>query len=167
MKILLKTAFILIVVSFTALAQFRSQPEARSSATGSMIRQDEGGLLFGWFDPSRLSIRNSYSLSYITSGGNNLSLGTLTSSLAYKISDPLSLIFDVSLVHSPYSNLGGNFTKSISGVYLTRAELNYRPSDDLLLHIQFRQLPPMYWLNNFDRFGFSSALDEVSEEESH
>jgi hypothetical protein len=167
MKILIKTVWVLIVVSFMVVGQFRSQPEARSSVTESMIRQDDGGLLFGWFDPSRFTISNSYSLSYTTSGGRGFSLGTLTSSLAYQISNPLSVQFDVSLMHSPYNNLGGNFAKDISGVYLSRAEMNYRPSKNTLFQIQFRQLPAMYWLNNSDRFGFMSGFDRIDEEESH
>jgi len=166
MKILIKTMLILALVNFTAAGQFRSQPEARFSVTESIIRQDGGGLLFGWFDPSRLTVRNNYTLSYTTSGGKGFSLGTLTSSLAYQISNPLSVLFDISLVHSPYNNLGGNFSKNISGVYLSRAELNYRPSNDLLLQVQFRQLPAMYWLNSYDRFGFSSVFDRIDEEES-
>jgi len=166
MKILIKTMLVLALVNFTAAGQFRSQPEARSSAIESIIRQDGGGLLFGWFDPSRLTVRNNYTLSYTTSGGKGFSLGTLTSSLAYQISNPLSVMLDISLVHSPYSNLGGNFAKNISGVYLSRAELNYRPSNDLLLQVQFRQLPAMYWLNSYDRFGFSSVFDRIDEEES-
>jgi hypothetical protein len=168
MKILIKTAILLTLIGFVAVSQFRSQPEATSSVAGSMIRQDDGGLLFGWFDPSRLTIHHSYALSYMTGGGTNLSLGTLTSSLAYQISNPLSLQFDISLIHSPYNNLGGNFTKNISGVYLTRAELNYRPSKSTLLQIQFRQLPAMYWMNSFDRFGYVSGFDRIEdEEESH
>jgi hypothetical protein len=167
MKILIKTVLVLIVVSFMAIGQFKSQPEASSSVAGSMIRQDDGGLLFGWFDPSRLSMRNSYSLSYTTSGGKGFSLGTLTSSLAYQISNPLSVQFDVSLIHSPYNNLGGNFAKDISGVYLSGAELNYRPSKNTLLQIQFQQLPSMYWLNGYDRFGFMSGFNRIDEEESH
>ncbi len=167
MKIFIKTVLVLVVINFIAVGQFRSQSEATSSVASSMIRQDDGGLLFGWFDPSRFTISNSYSLSYTTSGGKGLSLGTLTSSLAYQISNPLSVQFDVSLVHSPYNNLGGNFTKEISGVYLSRAELNYRPSKITLLQIQYRQLPAMYWLNNFDRFNFMSGLDRIDEEENH
>jgi hypothetical protein len=167
MKILAKTVLTLIVVSVMAVGQFRSQPEASSSVAGSMIRQDDGGLLFGWFDPSHFAIHNSYSLSYMTSGGKGLSLGTLTSSLAYQISNPLSVQFDVSLIHSPYNNLGGNFAKDISGVYLSRAELNYRPSKNTLLQIQFQQLPSMYWLNGYDRFGFMSGFNRIDEEESH
>jgi hypothetical protein len=154
-------------MSAMTVCQFRSQPEVRSSVASTMIRQDDGGLLFGWFDPSRLSFHNSYSLSYTTSGGNSFSLGTLTSSVGYQISNPLSVQFDVSLMHSPYNNLGGNFAKNISGVYLSRAELNYRPSKNMLFQIQYRQLPAMYWMNNYDRFGFMSGFDRIEEEESH
>ena len=167
MKILLKTAMALMVISMTAVGQFKSQPEARQSVTESMIRPDGGGLLFGWFDPSRFTMHNSYSLSYTTSGGKGFSLGTLTSSLAYQISNPLSVQFDVSLMHSPFNNLGGRFANDISGVYLSRAELNYRPSKNTLFQIQFRQLPAMYWLNNYDRFGFMPGYDRIEEEESH
>ncbi len=80
----------LLVVSAITLCQFRSQAETRSSAGESLLRPDDGGLLFGWFDPSRLTIHNSYSLSYLTSGGKGYSLGELTSNLAYQISNPLS-----------------------------------------------------------------------------
>jgi hypothetical protein len=164
MKILIKTATVLFIVSAIAVGQFRSQPEARSSAGESLLRSDDG-LLFGWFDPSRLTIRNSYSLSYTTSGGKGYSLGALTSNIAYQISNPLSVQFDVSMLHSPFNNLGGTFTKDISGIYLSRAELNYRPSKNMWLQIQYRQLPAMYWLNNYDRFGFMPSYDRFDEEE--
>ena len=167
MKTLILCAILMTVISIMALGQFKTQPEVTSSVSGSIIRQDGGGLLFGWFDPNRFSMHHSYSLSYTTGGGRNLSLGTLTSSLAYQISNPLSIQFDISLMHSPYNNLGDNFTKNITGVYLTRAELNYRPSRDVLLQVQFRQLPAMYWLNSFDRFGYMSGFDRIDEEEIH
>jgi hypothetical protein len=129
-----------------------------------MIRPDDGGLLFGWFDPSRFTMHSSYTLSYTTSDGKGFSLGTLTSSLAYHISNPLSVQFDVSLMHSPFNNLGGRFANDISGIYLTRAELNYRPSKNTLLQIQFRQLPAMYWYNNFDRLYYMPEYDRIEEE---
>ena len=166
MKILMKTMAVLLVFSAIAVGQFRSQPEARSSAGESLIRSDDG-LLFGWIDPSRFTIHNSYSLSYTTSGGKGYSLGELTSNIAYQISNPLSVQFDVSLMHSPFNNIGGNFANNISGIYLTRAALNYQPSKNMLLQIQYQQLPAMYWLNNYDRFGFMSQYDRIEEEESH
>ena len=167
MKILIKTTMVLVVFCCITVGQFRSQPEARSSAGESLLRPDDGGLLFGWFDPSRLTMHNSYTLSYTTSGSKGYSLGELTSNIAYRISDPLSVQFDVSLLHSPFNNLGGNFANNISGIYLTRAELNYRPSKNMFLQIQYRQLPSMYWLNNYDRMGFMPSYDRINEEESH
>jgi hypothetical protein len=167
MNILIKTTMVFMVFCGIAVGQFRSQPEARSSAGESLLRPDDGGLLFGWFDPSRLTMHNSYTLSYTTSGSKGYSLGELTSNIAYQISDPLSVQFDVSLLHSPFNNLGGNFANNISGIYLTRAELNYRPSKNMFLQIQYRQLPSMYWLNNYDRMGFMPSYDRINEEESH
>lgn len=166
MKILIRIAIVIFIGGSFTFAQFKSQPESIPSVTESIIRQDDGGLLFGWFDPSRLTMHNSYSLSYTTSGGKGFSLGTLTSSLGYQISDPLSVQFDVSLMHSPFNNIGGNFTNDISGIYLTRAELDYRPSKNMLLQFQFRQLPALYWLDNYDRFGFMPGFDRI-EEETH
>ena len=167
MKILLKILVITLVLCGTASAQYRSQPEVTSTVAGTLIRPEDNGLILGWFDPSRLTIRNSYSLSYTTWSNKAFSLGNLTSSLAYRISDPLSVQFDVSLLHSPYSNLGDNFAKNISGVYLTRAELNYRPSKDMLFQIQYRQLPTMYWFNSFDRYSFLPWYDRLDDEETH
>jgi hypothetical protein len=167
----MKNLILIVIMSFVfsavTICQFKSRPESVPSVTESMLRPDGGGLLFGWFDPSRFTMRNSYSLSYTTSGGKGYSLGTLTSSLEYQISNPLSVQFDVSLMHSPFSNLGGRFANDVSGIYLTRAELNYRPSKNMLLQIQYRQLPAMYWLNNYDRFGFMPGSDWIEEEESH
>ena len=167
MKILTKTVFLLVLLSSMAGAQFKSQSEARSSAGEALIRPDDGGLLFGWFDPSRLTIHNSYSLSYTTSGGKGYSLGALTSNIGYEFSNALSAQFDVSLLHSPFNNLGGNFANDISGIYLSRAAINYRPSKDLFLQIQYQQLPAMYWMNNYDRFGFMPRYDRIDEEDSH
>ena len=167
MKILGKTVLILLLFTTLAVTQFKSQPEARSSAGEALIRPDDGSLLFGWFDPSRLTIHNSYSISYTTSGGKGYSLGALTSNIGYQLSNSLSAQFDVSLLHSPFNNLGGNFANDISGIYLTRAELNYRPSKNLLFQIQYQQLPAMYWLNNYDRFGFMPRYDRIEEEDSH
>jgi hypothetical protein len=106
MKILGKTVLILLLFTTIAVTQFKSQPEARSSAGEALIRPDDGGLLFGWFDPSRLTMHNSYSLSYTTSGGKGYSLGALTSNIGYQFSNSLSAQFDVSLLHSPFNNLG-------------------------------------------------------------
>lgn len=141
------------------MAQFKTTVRSEPSVSESLVRQDNGGLLFGWFDPGKLTMRQSYSLSYQSFGSQGLALGVYTNSLAYQISDPLSLQMDVSVMHSPYNSFGDKFGKSLSGIYLSRAELRYKPSENTLFQIQFRQLPASmlysgyrnsYW--GFDRF---------------
>jgi hypothetical protein len=140
-------ALVLIVVT-TGAAQFRSKIEPKPAVNESLIRQDGGNFLVGWFDPSRLTMRHSFSLSYQTFGGKGLSVGSYTNSIFYKFSDPLDVQFDVSMIHSPFNSFGRDFQDRLSGVYLSRAQLNYRPSDNILFQIQYRQVPAMYWMMN-------------------
>lgn len=157
-------AILMICVSLPLMAQFRQQVASRPSVSESLVRSGNSSLLFGWFDPSRFSMRHSFSLSYMTSGGQGLSLGTYTNSLFYKIADPLDVQFDVSLQHSPYSSFGN--TKDFSGVFLSRAQLNYRPSENMLLQIQYRQLPTMYWWG-MDRSSMFYNGMGIFDEEQH
>ncbi len=144
----------LIAVAVSS-AQFRAKPEQEPKPSEAMVRSEESGLMFGFFDPSRLIMHQSYSLSYTSFGsGQGMSLGAYTNSMLYQISDPLSLQFDVSLVHSPFGGLNDRMIKDLTGISLTRAELNYRPSKNVLLQLQYRQLPSMYFLPN--GFGNSS-----------
>jgi len=154
-----------MLVSGMAVGQFRSSANSKPSVGESLIRNDDSGLLFGWFDPSRLVMHQSYSINYTMVGGRGFSLGVYTGSLFYRFSNPLSMQFDVSLVHSPFGGFGGKFGQDISGIYLSRAQLNYRPSENTLFQIQFRQLPSMYWMNGARSWDFFGSAPQ--EEETH
>lgn len=141
-------------------AQFKGSSELKPSVSESMIRPGGDGLILGFFDPSRFSMRHNFSLSYTSFGNNSLSMGMYTNNLLYQFSDELNLQADVSFMHSPFNSFGKQFQNDLSGVYLTRAELNYRPSQNTLFTIQYRQLPPMYWLGNgYYRHGFFDGID--------
>jgi hypothetical protein len=137
-------------------AQYKAQRSEGYTNVGQAVTRSSDGLLFGWFDPSRLTMRHSYSLSYSSFGGQGLSVGMYTNSLFYKISGPLDVQFDVSLIHSPFGSFAG--AKNFSGISLSRAELNYRPAENMWFRVQFRQLPAMYWMGSgygmdlYDRF---------------
>jgi len=159
MKPLVFSLLAIVLASATLSAQFKSNVPAEPNVSQSLVRSDDSGLLFGWFDPGKLKMSQSYSLSYQTFGKNGLALGIYTNSLSYQLSDPLSLQMDVSVMHSPYSSLGGDFAKSLSGVYLTRAELNYKPSDNTLFQIQFRQIPSAFYYGGYGYGGAFWGLD--------
>ncbi|MEX0602226.1 MAG: hypothetical protein WD295_02725 [Bacteroidota bacterium] len=148
------TAVLILTVAMTATAQLRSQVESKPNVTEAMVRPDASGLMFGFINPNNFSMRHSFSLSYSTFGGHSMSLGMYTNSMFYRIADPLDLQVDVSMIHSPFSSFGDQFSRDLSGVYLTRAELNYRPSDNTLVQFQFRQLPSLYWMNDMYRSPF-------------
>jgi len=156
--------FILFIAAAVSVAQWKSQPREKVPVTESLVRTDNAGLLFGWFDPSRFSMGHSYSLSYTSGGGQGYSLGEYTNSMRYQLSDPLSLRIDMSLSHSPYDSYGGKLGRELSGFRISRAELNYRPSENTYLQIQFRQLPASRYLMGFySPYRSSLWRDEVLE----
>ncbi len=149
---------LMLVLSSVSYAQFRSQLSDRPSVENSLVKANDG-LLFGFINPANFSMHQSVSMSYMTLGSQSVALGMYTNSMSYKISDPLTLSADVSLMNSPYSSLGNQFAKNINGIYLTRAELNYHPSSNFQIDVQFNQNPmyryynPYYYYNPWGWYG--------------
>jgi hypothetical protein len=159
MRLLVYSMVAVVLVCGILSAQFKTKMNEEPSVSQSLVRSDDSGLLFGWFDPSKLKMAQSFSMSYQTFGQNGFALGVYTNSLSYQVSEPLSLQMDVSLMHSPYNSIGGDFGKSLSGIYLSRAELNYRPSDNMLFQVQFRQMPAGLYYGGYGYNGMDWGLD--------
>jgi hypothetical protein len=159
----------LFITLSASYGQFRSKADQQPKPSESIRRSDESGLLFGFFDPRKLVMRQSYSLSYTSfGGGQGVSLGAYTNSLQYQFSDPLSVQFDVSLMHSPFGGFNDRMARDLTGIHLTRAQLNYRPTENVLFQLQYRQMPSMYFLPNGYRdapFFSGGAGLQSSEEE--
>jgi len=163
----MKSAFVVLALvamcgASSATAQFRSQVERESRVWDSGPgTSSASSFLFGWFDPSRFQMRHMISMSYMTAGGQGLSLGTYTNSMLYRFADNLNARADISMSYSPFNTLskfGG--MKDFSGIYLSRAEVNYRPFENMSVHLQYMRMPYGGWYyspfaNPFDRdFGF-------------
>ncbi len=167
MKKVYAIVIVVLLISFESVAQFKSQTREQYSVIPSITRSDNSGLMFGWFDPNRLFMRQSYTLSYSSFGGHGFSLGVYTNSLFYQIADPLSLQLDVSMVHSPYSSKTMDpYVRTLTGIHLSGVQLTYRPSESMLLQLQYRQLP-MHWLNPFNSYDsfFSNPMLQQKEDE--
>jgi len=144
------------------MGQFKSSIADKPGVSESILRPETSESLFGMFDPGRFSMRHTFSMSYATfGGGRGMSLGMYTNSMYYKIADPLDVQFDVSLMYSPNNSFMGGPQKDFAGIYLTRAQLNYRPSENMMLQINFQQVPMSslmwgsYGYSPFSNFGFS------------
>jgi hypothetical protein len=112
------------------------------------------GSLFSFINPSNLSMGHSFEMSYSAMGNDGLALGVYTNHLAYKFNEQFDIQLDASIVNSPYNSFGDGFTNSINGVYLDRAQINYRPSENFNVSLQFSNSPFGYNNNSFRR-GFS------------
>jgi hypothetical protein len=138
----------------TSSAQFKSTIDPRPTVSESILRTGDGNFLSGLFDPSKFNMQHSFSLSYASFAGQGLSLGVYTNSMQYKFSDQLDVRTDISLMTSPFNTLGKDAQSSLSGLFLNRAELNYRPWKNTLFQISYRQLPAAYWLGSGYGSGF-------------
>jgi hypothetical protein len=135
-------------------AQFKAQLEQEPSVADAMMRSDQSSLLFGWFDPSKFSMHHSLSMSYQTMGGQGVSLGMYTNSMAYQITDRLNARADVSLMYSPYNTFSapGGKKNDLSKIFLSNAEVNYRPWDNFQIRLQYRQAP-------YGTYGYSPMMN--------
>jgi hypothetical protein len=111
-----------------------------------------GGLssFFGLLDPDRFLMRHTLSMNYMSAGGSGLSLASYTNSMFYRIADPLNVRVDVTLQGSPFGTPAGVDRNALNKVYLSRAELNYRPWENFYLQVQYREMPYSPYLNAFD-----------------
>lgn len=128
---------------WNAGAQFKSQLEQEPPVSDAMVRQSDQSLWFGWFDPSKFSMHHSFSMSYQTFGGQGMSLGMYTNSMMYQFSDKVNARADISLMYSPYNSFAafGSRKNDLSSIYLSRAELNYRPWENVLVRLEYRRIP--------------------------
>ncbi len=111
-----------------------------------------GGLssFFGLLDPDRFLMRHTLSMNYMSAGGSGLSLASYTNSMFYKIADPLNVRVDVTLQGSPFGTPAGVDRNALNKIYLSRAEMNYRPWENVYLQLQYREMPYSPYRNYFD-----------------
>ncbi|PID56228.1 MAG: hypothetical protein CR986_10385 [Ignavibacteriae bacterium] len=97
-------------------------------------------------------MNHSFSMSYSAMGNNGIALGVYTNKIGYKFSDKLDFQMETSFVNLPYSTLGDSFNKSINGIYIESARLNYQPSEDFNMSIEFSNSPFNYY-NRYRSYG--------------
>ena len=138
LKKLVASVFILSLTSLSALAQFRSdvnQPDPKLNTLDAMKGGDS--FLSSIFDPQRFSMHQTYSMSFMSGGGGSTGLSMFTNTFSYRASDNLFVSADVSAVYSPFSTFGDAFSKSLNGIYLTNARLDWKLGDNTFLRVEY------------------------------
>lgn len=139
-----KIILILIVFNLSLLAQFREDANKKVDIKSGITNYSPSSLLLGFINPQNFQMNHSFNMSYTSFGGEGLALGIYTNSMSYQFAENLNIEADISFVNSPYSSLGEEHSKQLNGIYLSRAQLNYKPSENMFITIQYNQLPYNY-----------------------
>lgn len=140
--------------SLVAFGQFKDSGFHSGDIEQGIVNNTSSGSILGFLNSSNFQMHQSYSLSYSSFGsGQGMALGVYTNSMLFKITHDLNLQVDASVVNSPYSTFGKDFQKSINGIYLTNAELNYKPFKDFSISVQYSRLP----FYSYSPFGYYGA----------
>lgn len=131
----------------SVLAEEITKP--RLAANPTSIKSNVGLSLV---DPSRLHIRQGYTLSYSSFGGRGLMTGMYQIGLTYEIARPLSITANIGYLHQPQNLFMRGRTNSINGKFLTDFRLDFRPSENFFLRIDISSFPSAYYFNSFDRW---------------
>ncbi|MDP4219376.1 MAG: hypothetical protein Q8916_13445 [Bacteroidota bacterium] len=155
MKRLLIFGF-LVVFASAANAQFRPGTgvgnDEKPASTLEAMSSHGDDFFSRLFDPARFNMHQTYSMSFVSGGGQSTGLGVFTNTFAYKASEDLFISADLSAVYSPFSTLGSKFQQSINGVYLSSARLDWKLGDHTSLRIEYNGMPYGSYYSTFDSY---------------
>jgi hypothetical protein len=137
--------YILLLLSTISFAQFKSDLDKPVDIKGGIVNNSPSSFLLGFINPQNFQMNHSVSMSYSSFGGEGMALGVYTNNMSYKFSENLNIEADVSFVNSPYSSLGEGHSKQINGIYLSRAQLNYKIADNFKVMVRYNQVPNSFY----------------------
>ncbi len=143
--------FILLLITSFSFSQFKDKDLTPSIMDG-ITNYSPSGFISNFLNPNNFKMSHSISTSYSAFGGNGVALSTYTNSMAFRLTENMNLEVDASIIASPYSSFGEEHQKSINGIYLTRAQLNYKISEKSHLTIQYLNLPPGSFYNRYNNY---------------
>lgn len=154
------SSLIILLILFPAMmtAQFRGEEPQRPSVTEGMTQSSGGSAILGFFHPENLEMRHSLSMSYGMFGDQGIGVSMYTNSLRYRIAEPLSVRADISMMFSPFGSASSMFKNDLSGIFLRRASVDYRPSKNMHISLQYRNIPTSLYNPYYSRSGYASPF---------
>jgi hypothetical protein len=170
MKSITTTLILLLLFPVLAFAQLKQDAQvdmAKALTQPTTKIQGLVGLL--GLDPAKFSMSQSYSLSFVTGGGHTYNQGLYLNTMRYQFSNPLSMYLQLGFVHQPFGNLGEENLKQGSDVFVSGAGLEYKPSENFKLQLEFSQQPrsyyPYYPYRSYHRF-YNRTVEPLPQDES-
>jgi hypothetical protein len=133
---------VIAAIAAVTFVQAQLKTDEQSSMSQSMVRPAQSISSFlGLLNPDNFMMRHNISFSFLSYGGTGMSIASYTNSMFYKISDPLNVRLDLTLQGSPFGQTGSFSQGELNKLFISNAELNYRPADNMFIKLQYNQLP--------------------------
>jgi len=134
--------FLLGLLSAPAFSQVKHQlgPDYVAGLIDSSYYDYQRTSGFLGFDPSKIKMDQSYTLSVGTFGAQSITQGMYLNTLSYQFTTPLSMKVQWGFMHQPFgmNDLASQF-------FISGAELKYQPFKNTSFRLQFRQYPRGYY----------------------
>lgn len=164
-----KTLSLLCLVAFLGMAvpaqaQLRNAVQEQHASSRLYDSGAAGFLLNKVFNPSIFRMSHSVEMSFGSFGGRSSSLGMYTNTMAWQFNDKLAARVDLSMAYSPFSNEAFGSSEQRPRVFLRNAEIAYRPSKNIELHLQVRQSPYGSYMSPYgyyNPYGYGYGYDRA------
>lgn len=145
---------VLLGVTLPAQAQLRTQVGNQQSA--AKLYGTDGSMfsLNRLFSPEHFKMSHSYEMSFGSFGGASSSLGMYTNSMMFQFNDKLAARVDLAFAHQPFGSSSTMGDQNNGRFFLRNAEVAYRPSENLQLHLSVRQSPYGAYMSPYGRYGY-------------
>ena len=147
---------IIIYSTTLSTAQYKDTGIEQPSVKEGIVTENSNNIL-GFINSEDFIMRHSFSLNYSTFAGQSVTMTSYTNSMFYRLMSNMNVQVDVSVLYSPYSTLGDQFQKDISGVYISNAAINYYPWKNFSVHLQYSAMPYGYGFYN-PSFGYGNPF---------
>ncbi|EQB62730.1 MAG: hypothetical protein RBG1_1C00001G0309 [candidate division Zixibacteria bacterium RBG-1] len=135
--------FVVISFVFSTVSYSQSLSEPKGNLESTHLNSlTPNNTRFSLLDLSRLKIRNSYTVSYLSSGNRSGSFGLFVTSFEYQLSNPLNIQVDLGYLHQPFSMGRNNI--DINSRILPNVRVNYSPSPYFNLSVNFMSMGNQY-----------------------
>jgi hypothetical protein len=115
---------------------------------------------FSLFDPSKLTMNQSYSFALYSGGGHSGNIGLYMNSIEYAFSEPLKVRIDLGFLHTPSQLFSGNTSIADNGVIVPGVSVNWRPSRHFNLRLDYRQHAETYRWYGGDDYEYYNLREE-------
>ena len=132
----------ILIFTMVCYGQFKTQTKTMDFSDRLKTDQNSFGIL--GIDMSRFSMSHSYSMSYLSAGGQGITQGLYLNTMSYQFAVPLTLTLQLGMAHSPFQ---GNNTANIlqNGFFVSGAQVKYKPTEKTTVQLEFRQMPYQYY----------------------